>query len=309
MPDNIREIWKQIEFASSASDFPTRFNPSATPDMLEQRLSRVLGLTIPGHLRDSLLTHNGVSSGSELVIHSSEGCWQAIVPLSVDSIEEQWKRDRESQAEQEFESKRDGSEVSSWVTKPQWIPIFADAVGDFVIYLDSADGTIFNYCMAANPEVDEFRYPDYATFLTVILKHIQQNRWFDWGNGEVEEKSVDAPISLNNKLLKKLVKANKTERFIETNNGQTIPGQTIQIEDAQTKAFNELLASLGPVKNVRTPAQQTYDYVIRFAFDMRDYRIVVSVEEEGVLTYSVGNCQYQGGDSKSFRQFVTALGL
>lgn len=292
--------------AASTATFgsPPKLNPPASPDLIEQRLARALGLAIPVQLSDSLLVHNGVEKGESLTIHQSKNSWQAIVPLDVETIEHLWNQDREAQAEAELEAGLEKTEVPSWVTKPEWIPFFTDGgIGDFTIYLDSTNGTVLHYCKAANPEVDRYRYQDLAAFLRVIVKHVEQNQWFEWGN-EVDSANAGHPLFLNTKEIKKLVKARKSHAFIESNDN--VNNASIQIEDALTEKFNAILSTLAPVKSVRTPAQPNFDYVICFTEDDREYRIFVSVGE-GTLVYSLGNCQYTGGDPSSFRRLVTEL--
>ena len=169
-PTNIKiqDTWYRIQEArNSKLDSPNPMNPPATETMIEQ-LETVLGFSVPPQFRDSLLIHNGMNKWG-LEIQKDEYVEQAFTPLSVKAIERQWLDDRRYQKEAEAE----GDDYSK---KPEWIPIFIEsAEGEEQVYLDSTDGTVLHYHMAASDPhaIDSFRYPDYTTFLSVLEHHQQ----------------------------------------------------------------------------------------------------------------------------------------
>ena len=171
MNEKIREIWSRVTINSSIL---RSLNPPATTEAINQ-LGSELGLTIPDQLRYSLLTHNGSrKKGSAMAVSDK----QKYAFMNIEAIRKHWLEDRRCQKEAE-------NEGDKYPKKPEWIPVFVDAIEqEEQIYLDTKDGSTLHYCLPASQEVDPFRYPDYATFLSVLEHHLRNDLLFEWGNDQ-----------------------------------------------------------------------------------------------------------------------------
>jgi cell wall assembly regulator SMI1 len=171
MESEIAEIWKQIEMARAKSSVPEcnfPMNPPATPDVIEQRLIRVLGRRLPSQLYDSLLIHNG----TDRLRGSWFGDCGMLIPCSVQCIELIYKSDRQRAAEALAEG-------DDWANSKEWIPAVTDAIGEHTIYIDAIDESVLCY-VHAGLFVHDYRYPSYLEFLQDVLTRIETDAYYEW---------------------------------------------------------------------------------------------------------------------------------
>ena len=301
MNKKIIESWQRIQSARLGKmESPSAMNPPATEDMIH-RLASVLGYEIPNQLRSSLLTYNG-SAKWGLEIEHGESVSQAFAALSVTAIEKQWRSDRQQQRE----AKNEGDDFPK---KPEWIPVFIDpAEGEEQVYLDTTNGSILQYHMAANPEVDPFRYPDYQTFLAVLENHIRQNLWFEWGNGtDAKPDERIRTLMLDDLGIEQLRTSDKQNVSVTMSDGSVIA-----INANEANAFvNSVLDALKPVKFTRWPAVQKPEYELEFSIDSKIHRIALRQAEvhPEYFDYSISghNFQNTGGDSERLKQLMNSI--
>lgn len=170
MEYDITELWKAIERARAVhQDDPTPMNPPATADSIEQQLARVLDVTVPDQLRESLLIHDGITD-------KRGEFFQSIGPGNVKWIIAAWQSDRRYEAEA-------FAEGDLWRKPPTLIPVFHDATAHCEIYINSDDGTMLYFDPAASTEhcFWDYRYPSYAALLQDILWHIENDVTWEWG--------------------------------------------------------------------------------------------------------------------------------
>lgn len=167
MSNEIQFDWQALkETRLTKRENPTPFNPAATPDMIEQRLARVLGVLIPQQLQESLLMHDGITD-------RRGEFFQGLGPGSIEWIIRAWRDDRKREAEA-------ADEGDQWIKPPTLIPVFHDATAHCEIYIDSLDGTMKYYDPAGHAFWD-YVYPSYSAMLRDILWHMQNDCQWEWG--------------------------------------------------------------------------------------------------------------------------------
>lgn len=299
MDEKIADVWQQIQQArSSKSENPGSLNPAATEKQI-QKLAKALGREIPNPLRESLLVHNG-SDKASLETVDREDMWQGFKPLGVDAINKHWQADRKSQQEA-------ATEGDPFPKKPEWIPIFIEPTeSEQQIYLDPANGTIllFNLPAGRGDQIEDFRYPDYLTFLKVLEHHVRNDLWFEWGNG-LDAKKVVPPLSLNEAGIKQLESESKGSVKIKFPDGRVF---TVAA-DKENLLVNSILDAMKPVKFVRTPAVEDPDHEIEFRIGEVDYKIGIKKGPKEMLSYSINTetTQHAGGDPEKLEKIMTAI--
>lgn len=170
MKNDIRDIWKAIESAradSAHQECKHPMNGPVAPEVLEQRLARVIGRPVPQQLRESLLIHDGMSQ---------QGSWAkdvlSLIPCNAAWIEKIWTEDRQREAEAIAE----GDEVVKFA---HYIPVASDCLFEHNVYIDARNGKVLCY-VCAGLYIEDFRYESYLSFLQDIHHHIESDSYFEW---------------------------------------------------------------------------------------------------------------------------------
>lgn len=299
MDEKIGDVWQRIQQARDGKiDKPESLPPAATEEQIRY-LAKTLDCQIPDQLHESLLVHNG-SGESGLEIVNSDDTWQSYRALSIDGIIQHWQKDRQRESEAIAEG-------DPFPKKPEWIPVFLEpAEHQEQIYLDTTDGTIlhFNSACGWGDEVDEFRYPDYLTFLKVLEHHIRNDLWFEWGNG-LDAKAWVPPLQLDESGIKQLKAKSRHSVSIKLSNGRIV---TVA-DEKESELVDSILAALAPAKFIRTPAVEAPDYEVSFKVGKAEYRIGIKKGPKELLSYSINtaNTQITGGDPAKLTQILDAI--
>lgn len=180
MIEDLSNIWKQLTQARDRSDaYECRksMNGPVSPDVIEQQLRRLLDQPIPVELLQSLQIHDGVSE---------DGCWFpntfAFYPMSAAQIMRRWQSDRQREAEMKAED-------MDWEINRNFIPVIGDYAAHHTYYLDARDGTFVNY-IEDGLTIDKFRYPNYQTYLSDVLRTVLADSEYVWPWREDHKKSL-----------------------------------------------------------------------------------------------------------------------
>ena len=298
--EKVREIWSRIGMNRSIL---RSVNPPATNEEINQ-LGLDLGLEIPDQLRFSLLTHNGSKKkGSGMAVSDN----QKYAFMNIEAIKRHWLEDRRYQKEAEAEG-------DDYPKKPEWIPVFVDSIEqEEQIYIDTKDGSIVHYNLPASQEVDPFRYPDYATFLSVLEHHLRNDLMFEWGNDQTAKHPDPlAALTLSEDGIDQLQVADKQDVSVKFPNGDIVA-----IDKSEGNVLvNSFLDCMRPVQFTRRPAVQEPEYELTFRIDSESYRIAIRKNEldaeRNLLDYSISgpnevDTQNSGGDSDRLMEVLNGI--
>ena len=293
--DPVSDAWNTLEETrKSTFKEPRALNPPATEKEIG-KLEKHLGLKLPKQLRKSLLLHNGMKDDYGIAIVEDEHMGHYLRWLSIKEIQQQWDRDRQREREAAAEGDR-------YQVHPKFIPIFVEPMErDDIIYLDSSNGTLLQYCVPSSTEIQAHRYSDLTSFLNVIEHHIRNKLIFEWGN-DIDAESVTAVPMLNKEGVEKLIHSQKEQVVFKLTDGKAV-----EMKQGGHEFANSILESFKPVKFTRVPGVQNPDHELVFSIDGQTHTIAVKLAPEGKLSYSIGNQQFAGGDPEKFRALVKTI--